>query len=348
MLLGKPLNVLAQEILRQRTAAKDFLSPARSLRAAFVDDVFSITVGDSLVYPVKEFASQQMSADLDIPYDYFRRMRDQAPQLLTNNVNTWLERSDKKKLVRTLDNDVRAFLSSTYRPLDNAGLAETVLPVLEKHGCKVVSCDITDTRMYIHAVDERTTREVKVGDAVQAGVIISNSEVGKGPLSIQPLVYRLKCSNGLILPDSIFKRRHIGKRNVDVSDWGEFVRDDTRQAEDLAVFLRARDMTEAALDIGRFAKSVEVISVATSGPEIQDPVKSVNLTAKNLGLTKDESSSLLSKLASGGDMTRWGMTNAVTALAHDSSSYDRAVELEALGAEILAMNATQWNAVVHA
>lgn len=37
--------------------------------------------------------------------------------------------------------------------------------------------------------------EVRKGDIVQAGVMISNSEVGLGAVSIQPLVYRLVCTN---------------------------------------------------------------------------------------------------------------------------------------------------------
>ena len=41
--------------------------------------------------------------------------------------------------------------------------------------------------------------EVKQGDTVQAGIIISNSEVGLGSLSLRTFLYRLVCLNGMIL-----------------------------------------------------------------------------------------------------------------------------------------------------
>ena len=38
---------------------------------------------------------------------------------------------------------------------------------------------------------------MRPGDVVQAGVSISNSETGRGAVSVCPLVYRLVCTNGM-------------------------------------------------------------------------------------------------------------------------------------------------------
>ena len=64
------------------------------------------------------------------------------------------------------------------------------------------SCQLTDSRMYIKVVNTRLEAEVVPGDIVQSGIIISNSEVGLGSVSIQPLVYRLVCSNGMVVNDA--------------------------------------------------------------------------------------------------------------------------------------------------
>ena len=56
--------------------------------------------------------------------------------------------------------------------------------------------------MYIKVVNKRLEAEVVPGDIVQSGVIISNSEVGLGSVNIQPLVYRLVCSNGMVVNDA--------------------------------------------------------------------------------------------------------------------------------------------------
>ena len=53
--------------------------------------------------------------------------------------------------------------------------------------------------------------EVSPGDIVQAGVIISNSEVGLGSVSIQPLIYRLVCSNGMVVNEAAARRNHVGR-----------------------------------------------------------------------------------------------------------------------------------------
>ena len=71
--------------------------------------------------------------------------------------------------------------------------------------------------MYIKAVNPRLQAEVSPGDIVQAGVIISNSEVGLGSVSIQPLIYRLVCSNGMVVNEAAARRNHVGR----VTDSGE-------------------------------------------------------------------------------------------------------------------------------
>jgi len=85
-------------------------------------------------------------------------MRSAAPQLLATNVNEWFYSKPERRMVRTLDDHVRAFLSDSeaqplradrYRRLDNYELAEAVLPVLGEmgEGIQIVSSELTDTRI---------------------------------------------------------------------------------------------------------------------------------------------------------------------------------------------------------
>ena len=69
--------------------------------------------------------------------------------------------STARKLVRTLNNSVRAFLSDSYRPLDNYDLATAVLPKLADLQARVMSCEVTDSRFYLKAVTDRVQGEVK-------------------------------------------------------------------------------------------------------------------------------------------------------------------------------------------
>ena len=115
-------------------------------------------------------------------------MREEQPVLLDRNVNTWLQSEDDRRMLRMLDGQVRV-LSYCYWWLDNYDLAESVLPILEQlPELRFESVELTYTRMYLKCVTPRLSYGTAPGDVVQAGVVISNSEVGQGTLSVQPLL----------------------------------------------------------------------------------------------------------------------------------------------------------------
>ncbi|NJR32577.1 MAG: hypothetical protein HC778_06835 [Chamaesiphon sp. CSU_1_12] len=78
------------------------------------------------------------------------------------------------------------------------------------------------------------------------------------------------------------------------------------------------------------------------------PVKAVEVTAKAIGLNDDESKLVLNHLIRAGDLSQFGMLNAVTRTAEDTESYDRATEIERLGSSVLYLPATTWREVATA
>src|SRR3970040_5988 len=87
------------------------------------------TNGCDGVYGITNLARRQLADKLKIPFTYFERMRTEQPALLDRNVNTWLQTDNERRMIRTLDGQVRAVLSDRYRRLDNFDLAENVLPL---------------------------------------------------------------------------------------------------------------------------------------------------------------------------------------------------------------------------
>jgi hypothetical protein len=189
---------------------KDFIASTEVLE---MTDKAEITLEGNAPLSVTDHAHTQIATRLDIPAKYYARMRSQAPELLAANVNQWFHQKPERRMVRTLDGSMRAFLSERYRRLDNYELAEAVLPVLKEmgEGLKIVSTELTEAKMYIKVINERLELEVKQGDVVQAGMVISNSEVGMGSLKVEPLIYRLVCTNGMIAQDHSQKRYHVGR-----------------------------------------------------------------------------------------------------------------------------------------
>jgi len=118
---------------------------------------------------------------------------------------------NERWLLRASGNTLRAVLSSTYSPLDNRLLFETLSPLIHPR-LRVDWFALSDETLHLRLIDPTKTREVLPGDDLSVGVHISNSEVGARSLCVDALVYRLVCSNGLIAlvkGQSLLRRRHV-------------------------------------------------------------------------------------------------------------------------------------------
>ena len=145
-------------------------------------------------------------------------------------------------MIRILDGKVRAFLSDCYRRIDNLELLEAVLPIIkEMKGAEIISSEVTPTNMYIKVINKKLKAQVGLNDIVQAGLVISNSEVGLGSLKVEPLIYRLICKNGLIVKDHAQKRYHVGRQIENDDSAYEIFSDETLEADDKAFFMKVQD-----------------------------------------------------------------------------------------------------------
>lgn len=352
MLRGKTTEELRNEIERQANNKHDYLVDTRNIvMDAGTNDVsISITndrTGEVLFLGVNDIAHSQIGSELNIPKAYYEKMRKYNPELLVENVNAWFNNEPKVRMVRALDGIARAMLSDRYLRIDNDAIFNVVYPILQDMDVSFESSEVTDQRMYIKVVNKRLTKEVKPGDYVQSGLIITNSEVGMGTVTIQPLLYRLVCTNGMIVNDmraAGTKRRHVGRRNyINENDYTLYA-SDTLLADQQALILKIRDTIRASLDEVHFTNLIDQLHQAT---EVQitapDIPKMVELAAPEFGYTKEESKGILNHLIHDGDLTLYGLSNAVTRFAQDVNDYDRSTELEAIGYNVLTIPQRKWN-----
>jgi len=358
MKAGKTLTELAVELERQQDTKHDYLSDTRNVRmeqdgqTLVLDDKASdfdrlLQKPTAAVFEglATRHAHQQIASRINIPMKYYERMQEEAPQLLATNVNHWFQQKPERRMLRTLDGKARAFLSERYRPLDNYDLAQVVLPKIGEMGCRIESCEITQTRMYIKAVTDRITENIAVGDPVQAGLVVSNSEIGAGSLKVEPLILRLVCMNGMISADRSMKKYHVGRSNGDTDGAAEFFQDETRRADDKAFWLKVRDTVGASLDQAIFSQTIEKMRAAKEN-RIEDAAKTVELVTEKMILNETESAGVLKHLINGGDLSQFGLLNAVTRMAQDVEDYDRATDMERFGGQILELPQTEWQKLV--
>ena len=335
---GISLVEMAQEIQRQNDLKADYMLDTRSLRLEPFGGGLYLNAydqsGDYAVEPleVNAIAHRQIGTHLKIPAAYYDKMLEEYPELLAQNVNAWFQREPAVRMVRTIDGTARAFLSNRYRRIDNLDIAGIVLPVLqEMEGMHFESCQLTDSRMYIKVVNTRLEAEVVPGDIVQSGIIISNSEVGLGSVSIQPLVYRLVCSNGMVVNDAQTRRNHVGRVN-EASENYQLYSEKTLEADDKAFAMKIQDTVRAVVDEVRFTRVVNMMREAKDAPMNTAAVPGiVKLVSKDFHITDDESSGVLQRLIEGNDLTLYGLSNAVTRHSQDVKDYDRATALEGIG-----------------
>jgi Domain of unknown function (DUF932) len=346
MKTGRTILELAQELLDQQESKRDFHAQTKSLNMLPSGEFRLETKDNEVIMPATGYAHGQMATKLSIPKVYYDRMLKNSPQLLADNVNHWLGGSEDTSLVRSLRGRMRAVLSDRYRIVDNHDILAMVLPELSEmgDGIKIASCQVTDSKMYLKVINTNIEEAISVGDPVQAGFVLSNSEIGNGSVSVEPFIYRLICKNGMVMRDGRQRKNHVGR----VKENNDLYAIDTLQAIDEAFKLKLRDLVQNAISISTFRNAVGDLKIAKTSLIMGSPVKAVEVTAKAIGLNESESGLVLNHLIRSGDLSKFGMLNAVTRTAEDTEDYDRATEIERLGSSVLYLPTSTWREVAMA
>lgn len=357
MKTGKTLQELAAEVARQAKTKQDYrATTGEAIWPSVVDDQVQLSLKDTGCFPINELAHDQIAQHLKIPKPYYDKMKSEAPDLLANNIYTWFQKYPAIRTVRTLDTKVRAFLSNSFMPLDNYDFARAILPVLQQRNLEVMSCEVTEKRLYIKAVDQQLFKDIPVGyrmgdgshkifDTVAPAVIASNSEVGFGTLSLETGVYTRACTNMALFAGSGMKRRHVGVRHKlleDVEDMETIMSDKTKQKTNEALWLQVQDLIKSAFDEKTVKQRVEQLEAAGTNKIVGKVEKVLDVTAEKLGLTDEEQEDVLKFLIEGGQLSQYGLHAAITRTAQEVDSYDRATELEYMGGRVIDMTANQW------
>lgn len=175
------------------------------------------------------WALTQMCQRLGIPTAYFKRC---PTDLQDSQFNYWTQHAtngsaengsspnahERKRsaqpeqwMLRARNDSLRGVLSDRDSRLDNAPLLQHMEPVL-KAPFQIGDFALTDESLHLRIIDPHYTREILPNDSVTVGVHIANSEVGRRAVTIDALVYRLVCSNGLIRlvkGKSLLYQRHV-------------------------------------------------------------------------------------------------------------------------------------------
>ncbi|MFF5291869.1 hypothetical protein [Paractinoplanes globisporus] len=360
------LSTLTDQLRRQKEQSFDVIASADTLRCVDGGLVIPRTVPTPTpdgvdmgtgFYGLNDIALAGISAKLDIPLPYLRRMAglrepaDANLRLLDANVNGWLERDDRRFLVRLLRNQpssdhgtVRALLSDRYLRLNHLDVLIAALDGIRQAGVgvQVASCDLTDRRMYVRFVspeihvmapqllrnyrspfDGRRGSDLPI---ISAGFLLTNSETGYGRYTLAPYLRVEVCQNGQTIDHAKIGRTHVGARITDtdgiitasertIARWLDLIREQTTDA--VRAYLDVNFLTRAVHDLERAA-----------GIAVPKPQDTIKIVAQQLRYTQQQQDDILAHFIQGADPTAGGVMQAVTSLARSTSDADTAFQLE--------------------
>lgn len=348
------LSELAARLESDKKATADVIAPVSSIK---MNEQAALIVPSLQPAELVHTGHRQLGEYVDIPPAYYDRLLSSDKPLLAANVNRWLPQMKNKRgetdrrMVRTLHGKARALLSDRYQRIDNHQVAEVVLNILSRiKGITVRSCAVTDYRMHIKVTSNQVVAPDpglrRVGSLIEAGVHISNSEIGAGSVNIEPFAFELWCLNGAMRNGTKLRAAHLGRR-ID-ADLEGLLSDETKRLEDAIVMKKIEDVVKFAFDRENFLAYVQGLKDATEQKIVGDVPAAVEVLGQTLSLSIEERSSILTHLIAEGDLSKYGLFNAVTRTAEDVESYDRATEIERLGQNVIELPQSAWREISEA
>lgn len=302
-------------------------------------------------YTTAHIVDQNLADLFGIPVRYLRRMRAEKVSLLDTNVNAWAADAEGTSLLRILQGTdvnhpdsvglVRAILSSKYGFRDHLDTVMAFLQGLRAAGLdasNITGIDLSGERLYISvnvpqiAVD---AKELVKGyrspfnglsgeelPLMNAGLVFTNSEVGRGAFQILPKAVLQVCTNGLTRAVDGFRKVHLGGRLQEGSvNWST----ETVDAGNAFVQAQVKDAVASFLSEG-YLENLRDDLLRDAGVEITDVVKTIEVVSKKLQYTAAEQDAILADFIKGGQVTSGGVLNSITSVAQRIEDPDRAFD----------------------
>lgn len=264
--------------------------------------------GEHRFHSLSDLAVTQMCQKLDIPVKYYKRL----PEAMQSQVANYdLGRMNGQNfLLRGRGEIIRAFLSDRYILYDNSQIAETVENLLAQADVTVNTFVLEETHMFLKIISEEIMDPTT---GLKAGILIGNSEVGMGSVSVEPFVFRLSCTNDLVVTyEESFRHPHIHLSASELSN----------------------RMAIGISNTFEVANSVLDTFLQTRREPVPDPVETIRKLAESRSLSRKFTDQVVNCYQSDPEPNRFGVINAFTNAAHGLAPLPR-IEMERYAGSLL-------------
>ncbi len=324
---GRPFSAVYDDVMRRAdNALPDRVVHVADLR---MTPEGHIELPGGTQYRLNDWARKGLSAMLGLRWD--RWFQSASGEERAEEVNRRFSRTPGEKKIRAwkdhfgeADGVARAFLAPNFTPIDDARIFERMSAMMKGllDEYRFTSMHLTDSTTHYTAVYGEAF-DID-GDRLHAGWHLRNSEVGASALSLDDHWLRLVCTNGLMV-------RVGGKRSLYRTH--RAIEDDQLAAALVIAVGRLPQRWQVSLEWMRAAKRITV-------PHPDDAVAAI------LGDSAEVPKALLEEaqrvVLRDGDLTRFGVVQAITLVAHETNKDpDVRFHMERLAGDYLAATAPQ-------
>jgi len=284
--------------------SKDIMVPWENLGVSYdLENLFLDTrAGDG--YKFSNNGLTALCNLVGVPTQYVKKcMAQDNLQLASENLNTWMKKmpQTKEMLLRTTNERLFGMVSNRYTIFDDKEVLDVVEGILgPKQNYSIKDYSISPELMKLRIVS-RDKININ-GEDLSFGFDVRNSRVGRSSCTIDVLVYRAVCTNGMIFGGSkgmMFTKRHVAISRTDLIT--EFT-----------------DMLDRAPDtIGFIKKHIEESRLSIVKPGVITNLLS-KFKAENI--SKNVSGRLEDSIDGGAyNGTIWDFANNITLMSQDYS-----------------------------
>ena len=323
---GHDVRQVVQQINKDVKSKKDYIVTLNALEVTTSNNTYpNLEFTDAPdQYSLTDHSMNQLCGKLEIGTQYLRKCLPVSQELVAHNLNFWIKNTKSKELmVRTIErksdelpNIARAVCSNRYKRIDNDVVVTHSLNKLMDLGLDIKYINYDRDTLNVTAVNPKVEGEVSEGDVVQSGVTITNSEIGSGSLMIQPFIYRLVCTNGMVAPRYLnrFYSKHVGKIIIDPSQDDQYI----------TIIEKMQKQIDLVNDNEVWKESFQKLKDSTK--QTINSHQIVEL-AKKQGVTESERAQIFERLNHYvGDTfttTKYDLANAITNLGNDEEKSDQ-------------------------
>jgi len=211
-------------------------------------------------------AIYQMAQTTDMPVKFLDSLQAVAEpwgrELLAYSLQTVFNRrfQNKRYLLRSLQQEVRGFLSDSYRRIDSRPVVEAFATAVQEKGALPYEGYVTNTKIAIQAIMPEVYEPVP-GEVVAYGLSLENSDFGNGALSVRGYLLRVWCTN-LAITQEEMRQVHLGKRLDESMIYSER----TYELDAQATVSALKDVIQRQLNAEQLQQHMEPIRRANDRP----------------------------------------------------------------------------------